>query len=55
MLDAEFAVILDGQVVATTVKFIQALFLDGLHMQWEVSKNCQKDIYLNSTLLAEDK
>ena len=27
MLDAEFAVILDGQVVATTVEFLQALFI----------------------------
>ena len=46
LLDAEFAVILDGQIVATTVEFIQALFLDGLHIQCEVSRNCQKDIYL---------
>ena len=55
MLDAEFAVILDGQVVETTVEFIRALFLDGLHIQCEVSRNSQKDIYLNSKLLAEDK
>ena len=46
MLDAEFAVILDGQIVATTVEFIQALFLDGLHIQCEVARNCQKDITL---------
>ena len=50
---AEFVVILDGSVVATTVEFLQALFLDGLHIQCEVSRNCQKD--LNSTLMAEDK